>query len=1056
MFRYLNKIIRHNSFKKTLRSRRGQVAVVLIIVVAAALMFYAVSLNLSRVSQTKTLTTIAADTGASHLASYMASYGQSIYKTTLGGNRQVCGMTGVLATIIAVVIAIIAVVLAAPTGGTSLWLASASLVLAIGALVMQIAVIQPGLTDAWNDIIWHTMAMGDAFVEEGIQKALSSAVTDSVFVADLDDSDMDRVWGKDINGQPLDKIGRFGFYYTKQRLGMAAVSPSGPLRDFLAALKNFLYVDAVGDWGIFDNTGPVCSPFSASSECNPCCIPPGYWTEEMGCAANVSADPSIYVPDPAGVASMQTTCETGSPYGTNYPWVYDAYRGNPTNGLVSFQEAIGRDDEHQLFEKNPANPNGVQTSVLPPPPPLPPTNFKLKDTTGFYTPLVYPAADNRTGIFPFFYKISDWGVNLTALTTNNSANPECNWCDARGGTTCNPAVQPVEIPQLVLDPGTPPSGAVYNTTLCVDGANLVSGNPPLAVDKVKLPDAATGLIEADSTQCAQRALGNQAVGFWKRGGDRFCGTVWPYDGECDKYGPPLGTCRTSGTGCLSCVEPTTAPDWPDDLLDDVLYNLNGFIDWAKNTVSKDAGVLGREFKLWYPEAAQWIERGTNSGATNAPTCASCCYVCAAQDGALWKWYDEIREMKNRLRAWRDTSFAGASCTDVWCVPPGGCPGAPAPEAATFNSNPLTPPGDMAEVVACINWNANDVLTYSDSTAATGNADKFQACVNACAANSLVIEKCSNLPRSLVPGVNTGLPSADPAVVCAPGGWLVGIQRSIPEAQNQVVKFRKRYAFLAGRLDELNRAISVLDMAENEFYGFLTCDDLSPVDGQPDGAACRLIKARINFDNSKPGLPYHAIYGWQTAAEQGQPLDSGKWHIVRVEARIPGRCDSSCNKDQVSGGGDPSWPWVFTHEEDWGTRRCYELVSTDGAVKARVSRYDETSTLATLLFPNAVEIWKPSFTRVDRRERASPDGIESVCTTSMAPDPCSTSPCPLAPGTDYYGAFLLNEPNTDNIACWNLVNDLLTQGVTSEACARYYFHSGTPDGMDFQFVPCKNF
>ena len=259
------------------------------------------------------------------------------------------------------------------------------------------------------------------------------------------------------------------------------------------------------------------------------------------------------------------------------------------------------------------------------------------------------------------------------------------------------------------------------------------------------------------------------------------------------------------------------------------------------------------------------------------------------------------------------------------------------------------------------------------------------------------------------------------------------------------------------------------------------------DGEVDGAACRLIRARIAFDSQEKGLPYHAIYGWQSEPERGSTdSTSGKWHIVRVDARIPGRCDRSCNADQIRydpllcQGGDPLWPRVTTDVDNWGTRRCYTLSDTDGVVKVRVSRYDETSMFTTLLFPSAVEIWRPTFERLDRPLSVSVEGIEAACVRNMMPDPGSPQ---AFPGSNYYGAFILNKripyipdpacvaqcaldpdpvtcenncPLIGNIDCWDLANRLLSSGVTSEACARYYYHEGGVNGMDFKFVPCANF
>lgn len=1169
-------------------SRNGQVAVILILVVAAALIFYAVSLNLGRISQTKVVTTIAADTGASLLASHMASYGQQIFQTTLGGDRNQCGLTGVVAAIVTVVLAIIAVV--AALYGQFYITAAVIAFLATAALVLQVAVIQPGLTDAINEKMNRTMDQVDSFVERGIQKALSSVVTDGNLVPDFDDSDGDRLWGFDANGQPLDRIGRFGFYITKQRIDMIPPPLSTSMADFVDALRNFLLDDG-DNWGIFDHTGPIC----ASSECYHCCVPPITWTEEMGCAANVSVNPFIYTPNPVDVANVRAICEAGSPYGngisSNYPWVYDAHRGNPGNAFVSFQEQLGRDDEHRGFEKAETDPNGIQ--VLAASPPTPANIFQLVDTTGFYTPPVYPAIppeDDRTGIFPLFYKTADWGVNLnpSLLVTNDPANPQCHWC-APGGpstTTCSaaPGVHPLEIPQLALplDPLT----LTYNRTFCVDGINLVPGNPPLAVDLVRLPDAATGLIEAADNQCAQNAWGQSNTGFWKRGGDRFCsggtdacaavGDCWPYYEQCAKY----GTCTVDGaaTGCACGTGNAVAPEdpdngWPDDLVDDVLYGLNLFIDFGMELLNKSPEELAKNFKLLYPQIAQWIEPGPASvpPPSNRPDCANCCYVCGAKDGALHIWHKEIQEIRDRLLAWRDTSFAGSQCREVWCVPPADYSSCssffptlpPASEEATFNINGNSVRGDIEDIVACINWNANDNTViwadgtphnqYSDGTPVLpGNAAKFQACAVECATaeKKWSVEKCSNLPRSLVPLVDTRIPDQDDlkqlehcrnscsnahcqpmnpsyftgipgtgnpgttdfeagipslcstwgagnawydriavklAELCDPvaDGWLDGIIKSIPEAKNQVAKFRQRHAFLSGRLREMNEAIFILDAADAKFNEFLTCVD-GDSDGDPDGAACKLIKDRINLDTQETGLPYQAIYGWQSADEPGQPPGLGNWHIARVDARIPGRCDRACNEAQDPALGDPAWPWVESETEGFlSSRRCFELRSTEGIVKVRVTRFDESSAFATLLFPNAVEIWKPTFDRSDRPQTglSNPNNIESACSGSMMPDPAAgPSACPgnVCPGSHFYGAFMLNErlfnmpdpgcmaacgadstcqagcPNIDNSLCWDLASRLLSRGVTSERCARYYYHEGTPKGLDFQFVPCSNF
>ncbi|MBZ0166099.1 MAG: hypothetical protein K8I00_04770, partial [Candidatus Omnitrophica bacterium] len=63
---------------KLQKSKKGQIAVVILLIVAFALIFFAASLNLGRIGQNKIYTQVGAAQGASALASAMASYGQSL------------------------------------------------------------------------------------------------------------------------------------------------------------------------------------------------------------------------------------------------------------------------------------------------------------------------------------------------------------------------------------------------------------------------------------------------------------------------------------------------------------------------------------------------------------------------------------------------------------------------------------------------------------------------------------------------------------------------------------------------------------------------------------------------------------------------------------------------------------------------------------------------------------------------------------------------------------------------------------------------------------------
>jgi hypothetical protein len=341
--------------------------------------------------------------------------------------------------------------------------------------------------------------------------------------------------------------------------------------------------------------------------------------------------------------------------------------------------------------------------------------------------------------------------------------------------------------------------------------------------------------------------------------------------------------------------------------------------------------------------------------------------------------------------------------------------------------------------------------------ATGNAEKFQACVDACAGAGDPAERCLNLPRSLVPGVNTAWVAGN----CSNAIWLAGIQASIPEAENQVAKFRLRYNFLNGRLTEMDNILDILGDAETAFYNFLTCDDGPDADTEPDGPACRLIRERISYAPDEEGtgwefLPYYAIYAWQSEPEAGEPSQSGSWHVVRVDVRIPSRCQVACGVDQQVGF-DAPFPWVRTDVRNAGFTRCYTLEGSEGVVKMRVARWDESGEYSTIRFPGGTEIWQPRYSRPDRPTPA-PSGsyvnlnaeIRANCSTDADPDsdPNTSTIGELMESGYYDGAFILNKPY-ENQPCWTLMQRLLASGVITDTCARYY-QSG------FRFVPCQPF
>src|SRR3990167_7737268 len=70
-------------------SVRGQVALILILIIAIVLIMFAVVLNLGKIAQIKVITTVASNTSAAYMGSLMASYAENLYQVQLGGEDEV-------------------------------------------------------------------------------------------------------------------------------------------------------------------------------------------------------------------------------------------------------------------------------------------------------------------------------------------------------------------------------------------------------------------------------------------------------------------------------------------------------------------------------------------------------------------------------------------------------------------------------------------------------------------------------------------------------------------------------------------------------------------------------------------------------------------------------------------------------------------------------------------------------------------------------------------------------------------------------------------------------
>ena len=757
---------------KKMKARGGQVAVVLIVIIAIALVLYAAILNLNKIAQTKTMVETAATAAASQLGSYMASYGESILQTTLGGETEVCQFTGVLVLVILIIVVLILLIISIffpPAAGLISVVISfmggvaglaVGLALLLIALSIQLTVIQPGETKLWNKYMEGQLIPLDDAVERGIQTGLVSLVSDNARVLDEYDLDLDTLYSDGTGNE--DYIGRFSFYYM-ERLKKLQPRKSANVAAFITALRDFLYADKTGDgWGLYDAfpDGHACneannlsSPYKPSA-CDPCCLPltlDGQLVRPDCCDSTNPKIPSCGSANACGSRSgpwgpngaMVYDPFSGSPYKDLYEPYLDNFENNdypPPDNIISFREKLGRDDEIIGWEKDPKDPNGSQIVSSA-------GDFQVKDTEGYYRhPVHLPNYDKKRGAYSLFYKLADWGPDLSTPPAQGAKPEQCHWCDPQSGCKV-PANQPLEIRPLSLSP----SPGTYSGGWCVDQKNVKGQEKPVKPDNIGNFVRLT--INTNSTCANDSSDINRPL--WKRGGDRFCNTLWPYAVRCGKHN---STCPSDPDNCV-CSDASAAL-WPDDTLDDMVYGMGEFIQWADLLIKQydaDPVNMTNTVRDWYPSVADWIEPQGS-------------YSARGSDGGLIVWMKELQQWRDALDTWLDTDYQGTSWGDVWCYPDI----TERHTAANPNSAKYMPDGEfnainavlkdignvpgvknMDAVVACLNWNAEDPVPGTGMPSKKGNYDKFELCSDPTMCGIYWDSTCSKLPRSLLPTTGTG-------------------------------------------------------------------------------------------------------------------------------------------------------------------------------------------------------------------------------------------------------------------------------------------------------------
>ena len=461
--------------KKINNDTRGQTALILILLAAAALIFLAITLNWGRVAQTKALLTIAADQSASLLASDAASYGEMMKEENLQGTNQYTGRVGLIVAIITIIVAIVVTICSYGTMGPVMWLL---VVAAVANLDLQIVVVQPGITSIWNQL-QKNQPITQQFYEGGIAAALQGSVTDQVNITDYLDSNANGVLGS-TNGFPNDTVGRFALFYT-DRLKMLNKPLIPQVVFFYNQLGELMNGETCGqnesDYASYQNAvtlNPVCAALGAqtcindpidpacqvkipnvfqlndacsssnpySPYCDPCCQPlqvldPAY------CASSATKGTFNSTHSMSGLSTQSSNCT----FNPMHPTQYVSVRPSSCDQGTSYNGA-----PVQCTQNNPYGAYGASTNpytLLYDPTfqnyaagvsflaqygrdqPMGTPPFTLQPDV--ITPAgVTPVVEFPNGVFPFFWLMKAYSPevnNINPLTNPPVANsPDLHWC----------------------------------------------------------------------------------------------------------------------------------------------------------------------------------------------------------------------------------------------------------------------------------------------------------------------------------------------------------------------------------------------------------------------------------------------------------------------------------------------------------------------------------------------------------------------------------------------------------------------------------------------------
>jgi|GEM_PF-5464342 len=638
-----------------LNKNKGQTALIMIMVLTTALVFYSIELNWGRVADTKASTWMAVTSAASQMGSIFASYGERQMQENLlqnqawaddiqynGGNLKHCEPTYLFVKIIVVIIVIVITIL---TWGTTSFLAVLAIAWMIASIIIDYTVTRPEQFDMWNKL-QQNMQVIDQFREMGISSTIQQVATDSVNIPDRFDIDGNGKWGFSSLGTANDSIGRFSFFYT-ERLKLINPPDNAAYEAFRQALNNLITKpysstsDAPSGLGFSPFCGATfCS--GTGTTCNGTC--------SMGASGACSCGGKGFCSgiknNSAPQCDAQCTGISARPLG-----------GVQTNVGIGWGYGAGVSPSIQYVPSECKNSCSGST--------CPPLNgapyYLLYDDSLELPPAISDFEDQQNS---FRFRLGhddeigkDSGVcgptSACAAILDNSSCLSTTGCSWTANGSLEPAYKAENATGVVFpmlqQMATLGNGRAFGTLVPTAGlkeANLDS----LMIDTSASSSDVMKNYKANSNDCAEYESSSNGF-FWKRGADQYCsGSVdhaayqnelvslkkmkiqidtlnppkhWPYS-QCEYMYNTDGTTK-------ACTDSKSDPNlWPQDRLDDFVYQLSRFIKFNNYLQSLSSASLLSGLNQWYSQASQYIApQCTVDACTNAV--AACQSGCPSPD-----------------------------------------------------------------------------------------------------------------------------------------------------------------------------------------------------------------------------------------------------------------------------------------------------------------------------------------------------------------------------------------------------------------------------------------